>query len=285
MGFGDPRKNPVWAGRFLAFGVFGMLALAGCAEAPTVAEHQPVYRDPAENVIDHFLCYQIQPPNIKLPAIRLIDQFNRAQPQPGFLVDRESLCVPVAKGGKEIARPASHLVCYTLGQRLPPNEVVLVTNQIEQNRQLTVMREVKLCLPSGKTDPPGSTPPPIPVNLDHFKCYLTAGDPFQRKLVRLRDQFTAPIDPPLPATMVDRAFLCAPAEKIREQEPPRPMLNGNAHLLCYTLDPVPFKQRQVRITNQFEPAGGTVVTVVRPTVLCVPSSKTLKTGGLEQRQR
>ena len=108
----------------------------------------------------------------------------------------------------------------------------------------------------------GST---VVFRLDHFQCYrVDPGSAFQPRTVNLLDQFGRSR-----ATATQLTTLCAPVRKNNGQ-----VRNRLAHLACYPIRSTPaFRQRRVRITNQFE--KGTRVVVVQPNQLCVPSGKSI----------
>jgi hypothetical protein len=107
------------------------------------------------------------------------------------------------------------------------------------------------------------------LKLDHFKCYITQGQPRDAKIL-LRDQFDDPRQ--------DDVFLrwpvrfCNPVEKRRlDTGEVTPILNPDNHLKMYLFvgsewAPV----RKVKITNQF---GTKTIQVYQPEVLAVPTQK------------
>jgi hypothetical protein len=104
-----------------------------------------------------------------------------------------------------------------------------------------------------------SNPPGI--KLDHYACYrLSPAKPFKQQKVKLTDQFGTS-----QAVVVRESFLCAPVEKNGE-----PIMDKEAHLVCYIVTGGKNAGKKVEITNQFGKAvlqlGGTVQ-------LCVPSLK------------
>jgi hypothetical protein len=129
------------------------------------------------------------------------------------------------------------------------------------------------------------TPDPEAV-LDHFRCYQPSviGNPIGP--VGLEDQFGP--------DSIQSAFpfeLCTPMVKFdSEGNPGPPLVNLDAHLVCYIHDPGPFQPFEVEVTNQF---GVDRLRVLRPERLCTPASKGLGTpesppeppplGDIEQR--
>jgi hypothetical protein len=103
-----------------------------------------------------------------------------------------------------------------------------------------------------------------PADLDHFRCYLAQQQPdVKRAAVDLKDQFGA-----TKVRVQQTAELCNPVSKNAGK-----VLHRSAHLVCYETSNViaePFKQRKVRVTNQF---GSRELSVLTPATLCVPSLK------------
>jgi len=154
---------------------------------------------------------------------------------------------------------------------------VSVTNQVDTKPQLlTLVQQRYLALPSGKQiikdkGKPPKTPPDIPTNIDHFKCYTVDPKtaPTFNGTYQLRDQFVlTEIKKLIPR------LLCNPVEKQVEGEPSRPMLHDFAHLVCYDISVASYSDT-VRIANQFEPKGSVPLDIRGPVFLCVPSTKTI----------
>lgn len=107
--------------------------------------------------LDHFKCYDVQPPTDFKPFVALLrDQFETQEVR---VLQPVSLCNPVIKClNKDCApvlNPDDHLVCYeTVDERGTPEfekREVEVSNQFGQHQRLTVLRRKNLlCLPSLK---------------------------------------------------------------------------------------------------------------------------------------
>ncbi len=114
---------------------------------------------------------------------------------------------------------------------------------------------------------------PAPVAaLDHFLCYKAKsarGEPkFERREVDLDDQFGATTK-----TVKKPKFLCTPVAKDGEG-----IINPAGHLVCYEVKRLrgqdKFEKRNVLVFNQFEDEEkGRILTVKKPRILCVPSTK------------
>lgn len=106
--------------------------------------------------------------------------------------------------------------------------------------------------------------------LDHFKCYLTRGEPRQPEPVTLIDQFDL-ADGIREEVQVWRAVrFCNPVEK-RHRRRVTPITDERNHLTLYTFatsELVP--TRRVAVRNQF---GGQKLVVFNPLVLAVPTAK------------
>jgi hypothetical protein len=113
--------------------------------------------------------------------------------------------------------------------------------------------------------PPPPLPPPfVAPPVDPFKCYGADETGFERRSVRVRDQFTTGRTARLRKT----TLVCNPAHNIGARN-----LEPKAHLVCYQArDVSPFTARSVSVTNQF---GTRVLRVTKAVSLCVPSLKRL----------
>jgi hypothetical protein len=260
------------------------LASGGCALPP----QDPPSPDP-EAVLDHFLCYLVTPALVLTREVILKDQFTvQGKPKPITVGKRTMLCNPVEKafGDHRTARkkPEAHLVCYEIQPDDTPAAAVAIRNQFHRqplNFQTDAAR--LLCLPSGKSRTQPA--PGIPPGLDHFKCYVPQGMiNVNNFAVGLQDQF---LTKEKNFTVAFVTALCNPVEKAvlppdiaqRRQRPgdideairAAPMLNGDAHLVCYGLEPIEYLEERVLITNQFE--RGAPIIATRTQMLCVPSTK------------
>ena len=101
--------------------------------------------------------------------------------------------------------------------------------------------------------------------VDHFKCYTVIGKSVG-KTVSLADQFETKN-----TKVLGPSILCNPVDKNGEG-----INNPDTHLTCYKIRDVVgqprFQQRKVLIKNQLDEQ---TLRVLSPSVLCVPSSKTV----------
>jgi hypothetical protein len=226
-------------------------------------------------VLDHYLCYfpdeiAFNPPN----NVGVIDQFKL--PPPVAFVQREYLCNPVEKWHGwwrhyPIKRENAHLFCYRF-DRKPVTGRVDVSNQLDPSwfatQKLALQESWMLCLPAGKGSAENPNPPPIPTDLDHFKCYSVKPDDPTADSVDLKDQF---LPKRVTVDVRNAAFLCNPAEK-RKAGKTWPPGHTDAHLVCYFISLSLPQPQKKHVANQFEP--NFVVNVTKnPPILCVPSTK------------
>ena len=179
------------------------LLLAGAAAVLLVALAGPVAAQKegdgptAPPNLDHFYCYfasgRVQPATVLLQ-----DQFDAALNKTDQVQDLRFIrfCNPVQKTTSkgtvtQILHPADHPAMYLINPEPIIPRVVIVRNQFG-TQQLRTGNAVLLAVPSGKVWPvPVTVPPqtpPIPTDLDHFKCYLASGKPIDRAVL-LKDQF------------------------------------------------------------------------------------------------
>jgi hypothetical protein len=233
--------------------------------------------------LDHFYCYfaagRVQPMTVLLQ-----DQFDAALKQTEQIQDLRIIrfCNPVQKttadgSVTQIQHPDDHLTMYLITPEPIIPRAVVVRNQFG-TQQLRTGNAVLLAVPSGKVWPvPVTAPPqtpPIPADLDHFKCYLASGKPLDRTVL-LQDQFFKDTAGVLAAALQPILF-CNPVQK----SVPNP-LNGGlittaitnpiAHLTCYVTTRRSFTSTLL-YDNQFSPQLSSLQ-VANPDFLCVPSLK------------
>jgi hypothetical protein len=248
--------------------------------------------------LDHFYCYFVQSP-LQQMAVQLQDQFDVRLQQIETITDLRAvrLCNPVQKTlpngvTTPIQHPQDHLLFYLINPQPVIPRLVLVDNQFGLQLLRTRNAEV-LAVPSGKALPVVSASgtvgppaaPPIPQDLNHFKCYSASGDVSSR-VVSLQDQFQS-----VQTEVLEPILFCNPVQKTIPAPPSAvgglpgtvtPIVDPRAHLTCYTTVPRPF-QGVAYYNNQFVPAGpvGSVppttvppeLTVLSSDILCLPSYK------------
>jgi hypothetical protein len=260
--------------RTLTFVVCSLLTVVGHAIA------QPA---PGPQNLDHFNCY-FAPGPVQQVVLSLQDQFDIGVTETVRDLRTYQLCNPVEKtlpGGQvtPIQHALDHLIMYVINPQRNTPRVVLVRNQFG-DQYLRVGNSVILAVPSGKsvqTSPTAlPTRPPIPTDLDHFKCYVATGASLD-KLVSLKDQFQTEV-----VKILHPYLFCNPVRKTvglpgasaLGTTTTTPINNPTAHLTCYTTTPKPF-QATVFYNNQFVLPTGPVpsLAVSQSEILCVPSFK------------
>jgi hypothetical protein len=223
---------------------------------------------------DDFLCYGAKATFTPIPNVRLVDQFEDI-----FVTVRKlkHLCTPADKNAEGVFDDVTHQASYTITQAPGTPKFVrrtnlLVENQFGQLRVDAYKRDL-LLVPSNK-NLSGPTPPPNlgAINVDHYKCYkakTTAGTPrFVAQTVTVEDQFTTP------KTFVLKKIrhLCNPVDKNNEG-----IKNSTVHLACYQAKPASGQPKHVRRTgvNTNNQLGALVLSTVKESELCIPSTKTI----------
>jgi hypothetical protein len=242
---------------------------------------------PGPQSLDHFNCY-LAPGPVQLVNLSLQDQFDIGVTESVRDLRTYQLCNPVQKtlgtSGRvtPIQHPADHLIMYLINPQRNVPRYVQVENQFG-NQYLRVGNAVILAVPSGKALPlPTATtiggtapmPPPIPTDLDHFKCYVASGASLD-KLVTLKDQFQTEF-----VKILQPYLFCNPVKKTvvsvgaLTASTVTQITNPTAHLTCYTTTPKPF-QANVYYNNQFvlPTAPLPSLVVLQSEILCVPSLK------------
>ncbi len=244
---------------------------------------QPTDKNPAEAVLNHFLCYRIKETKFGPLPLSLQDQFSE-KPLPRVVTLRRLLCNPASKKeeGKEDPHAPSagdaHLVCYMIPND-PLDAQVRVTNQLYRKEQpLRLFTERYLCVPSGKQlirdeENPPQEPPPIPTDIDHFKCYSFKRAPTRLGTYLVKDQLDDD-DHKIPISGLRAAFLCNPVDKEKNGEPPTRRIHDFAHLVCYDFNyhASDVRSATVRIANQLETPNSNLH-IRGPDYLCIPSTK------------
>jgi hypothetical protein len=237
--------------------VFSTVLLATLAMASPPAE-QPAAAAQAFK-LDHFQCYGAARSDFKRRKVKLRDQFGRSRAR---VIARTTLCNPVSKNGEDIRNPRAHEVCYGIRRagRFKRRRVE-VRHQFTDGLRLLVVKPVRLCLPSAKSED-DPRPQDIP-KLDHYQCYAVRPlTRFPPRDVRLKDQFDG-----ITARVGRPVQLCNPVSKNGGR-----ILNKRDHLVCHRLaTDAPFDPRGVFITNQFE--AGSPLKAIRRETLCFPALK------------
>jgi hypothetical protein len=195
-------------------------------------------------------------------VVTLSNQFQTRRVE---LIRTEQFCNAVDKNGEGILDPSAHLTCYKVGR--PVSAVrprVIATDQFGELELNVRKRRTQLCVPSQEIGTPVNRSIPEVPSLDHFELYSAATTPgeskFERREVSLEDPFldeTVELKKPV--------RLGVPTSKNNEG-----IDDPDTHLTCYSLKAPSFDKRDVEVSNQF---GEFRLTVKKPNMLCVPSSK------------
>jgi len=185
------------------------------------------------------------------------------------LVRTEQFCNAVDKNGEGILDPSAHLTCYKVGR--PVSVVrpkVISTDQFGELELNVRTRRTELCVPTQEIGGLAEVKRVEIPSLDHFELYVAAETPgkrtFEKREVDLEDQFldeTVELKKPV--------RLGVPTDKNEEG-----ISDPSTHLTCYSVKAPRFEKRDVEVANQF---GEFRLTVKKPNMLCVPSSKQVVT--------
>jgi hypothetical protein len=235
-----------------------MLVVVGIAFAPSIVSAQTQF--PIEN---HYKAYFVEPNPFHPGLVRLVDQFGPSDYTLGKVLNRFSN--PVRKNGSEIFFPLVHHTWWFLpSNNQDPIRTVDLDNQF--GRQTWVVSQgAYLLAPAAKTLPPQQPPPPLPPHTaNHYKCYLAEGPPVNVP-VTLVDQFGTTTN-----VAVAPEWFCNPVAKTVETGETYPIVDPEAHLACYRIDPNTAVFRQLLTTDQF----GTWALLAREQrTLCLPTIK------------
>jgi len=96
-------------------------------------------------VLDHYLCYAVDPGTFKQINVKVGDQFNTST---DTVVGARTLCVPTSKNGSHLVEPKVHLLCYLVKSASHAHAVV-IRNQFGIQNGSAGQRD-RLCVPSTK---------------------------------------------------------------------------------------------------------------------------------------
>jgi hypothetical protein len=231
------------------------VSVAGLVQPGTVVNANPI--PPG---LDHFAVYPTvgAVPSVDV-AVELVDQFGGR----GHVVTSlNAFLVPTTKNSEPINDPRSHLSLWTITEPTEPSREVVVDNQFGE-QMLMVGAARYLLAPALKNPQTGDERPD---SIGHFKCYDAFG-PLLNRTVTLQTQFGAHA-----VNVVVPVYLCNPAEKRLESGEVFPMMNPDAHLVCYDISSGSAQNMSVVVHDQFLEEG--VNLELWPDFLCVPSFKT-----------
>ena len=225
---------------------------------PDLEKLDPMSPDLEE--LDHFKCYSTLGKRFINETVDLEDQFGSDQDVQ--VLYRTDFCNPVEKTHNgsvtPIKNPDAHLAKYLIKAPQAPDRQVTVSNQFGSNQPLNVSQPHALLVPTQNLSRPE------PKGLDHFKCYEVFGQPVHAT-VDLRDQFHLEEN----VSVLYPIFLCNPVVKVHANIL-TPVLNPDAHLVCYVIKGAPLPYKLMRIRNQF---GIEYLRLRYAQEICVPSEK------------
>jgi hypothetical protein len=112
--------------------------------------------------------------------------------------------------------------------------------------------------------------PAAAATISHQLCYAASGGPYKiPDDVVLENQFSPGGFAPV---IGDVAYHCNPVAKTLPSGKTFPIVNPDAHLLCYVIDESTQPTPDVQVTNQF---GTAVLSTGQPNLLCLPTWKSL----------
>lgn len=207
--------------------------------------------------IDHYKVYNVEPGYPYFRPVMLRDQFGQHPAQVLFL---DRFANPVNKNNEGMLDPILHYAWWRIDSPEPPR-AALIGNQFGQDQEFHIFDAVYLLNPALKhAQSPGE---PLPI-ANHYKCYQAQGAPIQREVV-LADQFGTRT-----AMVLEPELLCNPTEKITDDGRVYPIIDPNAHLACYRIQPPMFYGIGAVIHDQFIFAD---IRFKEDWLLCVPSTK------------
>jgi hypothetical protein len=231
---------------------------------PTPTATPTVTATPTFPPVQHYQCYETHRASINLAGVTVEDTFGSST----VTVKRNKrICAPADKNGEApdaVADPR-HLNFYTIKQTAPGKTTVkgvTVTNQFG-DLVINVGKADRMLVPTAKSLI--TTPGPLAVPLDHFKCYKATGAKYRASGIAVETQFG-----PLTVDIKKPLHLCAPADKNGE-DPSAP--THPDFLMCYQVKGQrPATQPTVYTNDQFGPDH---YSFFGTRELCVPSRVTL----------
>lgn len=212
-----------------------------------------VQAQPQWPIENHYKVYNVQPPHAFTGPIQLADQFG------GYSVDvlfLEKFANPVQKNGEPIIFPETHETWWRV-DLVGQGWMIVVDNQFGE--QVWQVGDPQfLVLPARKFEPG----PPLQNN--HYLAYQAMGQPVNIP-VSLVDQFGQ-----IEAIAAEPVYFLNPVEKVTPDGVVYPILDPEAHLACYRIDPPMMYDIPVIAFDQF---GVWDFIVLDHDCLCVPSFK------------
>lgn len=211
---------------------------------PTPTATPTVTATPTYPPVQHYQCYETHRKAANLSGVAVEDAFG---PSTVTVKRQKRICAPSDKNGEAPDAPTDprHLAYYTIKQTTPWSKQrgVEVTNQFG-DFAVNVGKPDRMLVPTSKSLV--TTPDPLDLPLDHFKCYRLSGAKFRRNGIAIETQFGA-----LTVDVKRPLHLCAPASKNGE-DPTAP--SHSDYLMCFQVSGQrPTTQPTIYTNDQFGP--------------------------------
>ncbi len=267
-----------------------LLAASGLASAqssPDQPDPLPPSVPAGPTDLDHYKCYFVEAPPQQIPML-LQDQFDLATKSVESIADVRLVrfCNPVQKNINgivtKILKPTDHMAMYLLNPQPTTPRTVVISNQFGDQILALGNAEI-LAVPSGAVLPPatGGVPslPPIPADMDHYKCYVASGHPIEATAI-LIDTFHSE-----KVQVLEPFLFCNPVQKTHPiGATPTSIQRPLDHLACYKITPTPFQGtiyfNNQLVSNTSATTSSSAAAVTPPSVavgpadmLCAPSFK------------
>ncbi|MEW6269823.1 MAG: PQQ-dependent sugar dehydrogenase [Thermodesulfobacteriota bacterium] len=225
---------------------------------------------------DAYLCYRaaLAPQQPRLPNGTQASLEDELAGPLAFDVKRAaSLCNPVSVDGSTVQEPDAHQEGYVV-RRPPGSPRYAKTNQTTSDqfasRNLTLLAEDSLLVPSSKALGAGGAPPYAGTGVDHYKCYRARLAPGSPKFVApaaptLADQFH-PGGQTFAVKKVTKYCNPVAADGSAIDDP-------DAKLVCYQVKlPPGVKFTKVTVSTSNPDFGDDVLIARQPSELCIPAT-------------
>ncbi len=202
---------------------------------------------------NHYLVYDVPECYSFASNIALSDQFGLFC---AYGVQLDKFATPVDKNGEGFYNQTVHHTWWALHHQ---QTVWWTTISNQFGEQIWQVKDGRyLLLPALKNTP--GTPP----TANHYKCYDAIGDSLNVP-VTLIDQFGT-----YSMVVTEVVLFCNPVEKCVEGGSTYPIVESDAHLACYRLEPMTATNYTAVAYDQF---GDWTITLEQPCWLCVPTLK------------
>ncbi|GAB2754729.1 hypothetical protein GCM10027020_03550 [Nocardioides salsibiostraticola] len=189
--------------------------------------------------LDHFVFYEVDRERIEV-KVELQCQFDD-EPEPTGVMSRRRFGDRVKKNGESIFNDTHALTWYDLFDPVPdPDRTVIYDDQFGKEHKIQIGRLVALLVP---TKCQGRK---APKELDHYKVFEVINpEAPQDQPIEVKGEFQN-----LNTTVRAQRYFAAPAAKSHEGRD-FPIMNAEAHLTFYLVDPTPKEPDYVKMKDQF----------------------------------